>query len=241
MPQHHPTEANMPLFYDLVTADNVPLSPWCWHVKMALAHKGIEVKTIPLTFTEKDQVIAAGVKSFPLFIEGDGTAIDDSRLIITHLEDRQPEPTLFPDGEAGVASFNFIHRYCQVILFPTIIPMIMVDIPKVLTPQDQEYFITSREKRFGMSLEAFCRNRDDLRPQLSTQLDPFRKAMLSGGFITGSRPAMVDYTLFGILQWARVTSPYPLFDADDDIQRWMEDMLNLFDGLGRSAAAFPEG
>ena len=241
MPQKQPSQSTPPILYDLVTADQVPLSPWCWHVKMALAHKGIEAKTIPLTFSEKDQVIAAGGKSFPLLIDTEGRPIDDSRLIITHLEETYPSPTLFPGGDAGWASFNFIHRYTQTALFPTIIAMILVDIPKVLTPQDQAYFIASREKRFGMSLEDFCSKREDLRPKLNTQLDPFRKAMLSGGFIAGSAPAMVDYTLFGVLQWARVTSPFPLYDADDDIHRWMEDMLNLFDGLGRGASAFSAG
>lgn len=241
MPQKQPSQSTPPILYDLVTADQVPLSPWCWHVKMALAHKGIEAETIPLTFSEKDQVIAAGGKSFPLLIDAKGQPIDDSRLIISHLEEAYPSPTLFPGGDAGWASFNFIHRYTQTALFPTIIAMILVDIPKVLTLQDQAYFIASREKRFGMSLEDFCRKREDLRPQLHTQLDPFRKAMLSGGFIAGSAPAMVDYILFGVLQWARVTSPFPLYDKNDDLHRWMEDMLDLFDGLGRGAAAFSAG
>ena len=228
------------VLYDLVTADGVPLSPWCWHVKMALAHKGITAKTIPLTFTEKDQVIHAGGKSFPFMINGNGDALDDSRLIISHLEEIKPNPTLFPGGDAGWASFNFIHRYTQSFLFPTLIPMILADIPKVLTEADQAYFIASREKRFGMSLDELCRNRDEKRGQLDTQLDPFRKAIMTNGFIAGTSPAMVDYTLFGVLQWARVTSPFPLYDQDDVIHGWMETMLDLFDGLGRKAAAFSD-
>ena len=233
-----PTDATEHLqFYDLVTADGVPLSPWCWHVKMAMAHKGITPQTLALTFTEKDQVIAAGGKSYPLLVDGQGQVFDDSRLILTHLEALQPDPTLFPGGDAGWASFNFIHRYAQTILFPTLIKMILVDIPNVLTPEDRDYFIASREKRFGMSLEDFCRNRGDLRPQLSHQFDPFRKAMMANGYIAGKAPAMVDYTLFGLLQWARVTSPFQLYQEDDAIHPWMEDMLDRFDGLGRKAAA----
>ena len=236
------TTSQHTVLYDLVTKDAVPLSPWCWHVKMALAHKGmahkgITVDTIPLRFTEKDRVIKAGGKSFPFMVEPDGTKFDDSKAITHRIEERYPEPTLFPGGDAGLAAYNFIHRYTQTILFPAVIPMIICDIPNVLGQDDQDYFIASREKRFGMSLSEFCKDRDDKRAGLTTQFDPFRKAILNGGYVAGSKPAMVDYILFGVLQWARVTSTFALYDHDDPLHDWMEHMLDLFDGYGRSAPA----
>lgn len=231
------TSQTKPVLYDLITADGIPLSPWCWHVKMALAHKGISVETKSLHFTEKDRVIAAGGKSFPLFLERDGTVFDDSRLIIDHLEKAYPDRTLFPGGDAGFAGYQFIFRYSQTILFQTVISIILADIPHVLTPEDKAYFIASREKRFGMTLDAFCANRDDQLPILKTQLDPFIRAMSVHGFIAGKTPAMADYCLFGILQWARVTSPYPLYEKGEAVDQWMEKMLDLYDRLGRKAKA----
>lgn len=223
-----------PIFYDLITKDGAALSPWCWHARMALAHKGITPDVVSLPFTQKDQVIAAGGKSFPLMVEQDGTISDDSKLICHRLEDIQPTPSLFPEG---VPAYNFMHRYVQTIVFPTLVKIIMQDIPNVLDGADRSYFIESREARFGKTLAEVCANRDEMRTVLSTQLDPFRKAINVEGFVAGAAPAMADYLLFGTLQWARVCSPYPLVEDDDVIAIWMEKMLDLFDGLGRATQA----
>ena len=48
---------------------------------------------------------------------------------------------------------------------------------------------------------------------------------------------MADYLLFGVLQWARVSSPFEVIAADDIISGWMENMLDLHGGLGRSVPA----
>ena len=69
------------------------------------------------------------------------------------------------------------------------------------------------------------------------QLEPFRKAMAKTGWISGNAPAMADYALFGILQWARVCSTFKVIDDDDMIASWMEKMLDLHDGFGRKTAA----
>ncbi|MCE2517695.1 MAG: glutathione S-transferase C-terminal domain-containing protein [Alphaproteobacteria bacterium] len=226
-----------PILYDLITKDGAALSPWCWHAKMALAHKGIAAEVKPLDFTQKDQVIAAGGKSFPLMVEADGTVSDDSKIITDRLEEICPTPTLFPGGAASHAAYDFMHRYVQTILFPTVVKIILKDIPDVLDGADRDYFIESRTTRFGKSLDEVCAQRDAHRETLSTQLDPFRKALAKGGFISGDTPAMADYLLFGVMQWARVCSPYALISADDALTPWMESLLDLHGGLGRATPA----
>ena len=41
----------------------------------------------------------------------------------------------------------------------------------------------------------------------------------------------------GGFMWARTTLPDALLDPDDPIERWRQNMLDLFDGMGRSALA----
>lgn len=227
----------LPQFYDLITSGGEALSPWCWHARMALAHKGITVERHERCFTQKQELIDKGGKSFPLLIDSDGSIHADSMDIILHLEESRPLPSLFPGGTATLAAYRFMHRYVQTILFPTVVSIILVDIPDTLEGDDKAYFIESREKRFGKSLAEVCADRDTALKTLSVQLDPFRKAMANGGYISGDAPAMPDYLLFGVLQWARVVSPVQLVEADDAIAAWMERMLDLFEGLGRTAAA----
>ena len=44
--------------YDLAGAeDDRRFSPYCWRIKLALAHKGLEFETIPWRFHEKSRLI----------------------------------------------------------------------------------------------------------------------------------------------------------------------------------------
>ncbi|NDA08140.1 MAG: glutathione S-transferase family protein [Alphaproteobacteria bacterium] len=208
------TEQAKPQLFELISTNGLALSPWCWHVRMAMAHKGINAEIIQGGFTQKAQLEALGGKSYPLLKASD-------------------DPALFPGGESGQTHYRFLHRYVQTIVLPTLAKMIMMDIPDLLEGEDRAYFVSSREARFGKPLAEVCAGREEMRPTLQLQLDPFRKAMESGGFVNGSAPAMSDYLLFGILQWARVSSAFQLLEDNDVITSWMETMLDLFDGLGR--------
>lgn len=225
-----------PILYDLVSADGRAFSPWCWHAKMAIAHKGLEVEMRSRHFTEKDEMIAAGGKTYPCMVEADGTISDDSKIITDRLEELIPEPSLFLDGVASRTDYDSMHQYVQTEIFPNVAKMIIADIPQILADKDKAYFIKSREERFGKPLAEVSANRDEIREAFHAKLEPFRKAMSKTGWISGDSPAMADYLLFGILQWSRVCSSYSIIDKDDVIASWLEQMLDLFDGLGRQTA-----
>ena len=64
--------------YDLagVEADR-RFSPFCWRTRMALAHKGIEVETVPWRFTEKDRLPQPNGGRVPVIVDG-GQVVHDS-------------------------------------------------------------------------------------------------------------------------------------------------------------------
>jgi glutathione S-transferase len=69
-------------------------------------------------------------------------------------------------------------------------------------------------------------------------LDPIRTTFRKGqNFISGDTPAYADYVVFSQFQWARVTSPFKLLDADDPVFAWRERMLDLFGGFARDTMA----
>ena len=89
--------------YDLagVEADR-RFSPFCWRTRMALAHKGLEVETVPWRFTEKDKLPQPNGGRVPVIVDG-GQVVHDSSTIAEYLENRYPDrPSLF-GGEAGRA------------------------------------------------------------------------------------------------------------------------------------------
>src|SRR6185436_6817693 len=86
--RRHPMSRKL---YDLAGADPARrFSPYCWRTKLALAHKGLGVETVPWRFTEKDVIAFSGSKLVPVLVDGDCT-VYDSWTIANYLEDTYPD------------------------------------------------------------------------------------------------------------------------------------------------------
>src|SRR5258708_34763735 len=87
--------------YDLAGAeDDRRFSPYCWRVRMALKHKGLDFETIAWRFTEKDAI--APYKSTTVAVMLDGTnSVYDSWAIALYLDAVYPSrPLLFSGTRA---------------------------------------------------------------------------------------------------------------------------------------------
>jgi glutathione S-transferase len=66
-------------------------------------------------------------------------------------------------------------------------------------------------------------------------LEVMRQTLKKQPFIGGAAPNYADYIVFGGFQWARVTSPFKLLEADDPVYAWREKLLDAFDGMARKS------
>src|SRR3954451_8685893 len=72
-------------------------------VALALAYKGIEVESIDVTPEDRSSVRElSGQDLVPVLIDGE-LVLPDSTAILEHLEERFPEPALYPADPAGRA------------------------------------------------------------------------------------------------------------------------------------------
>lgn len=220
--------------FDLAGRDpGVRFSPYCWRVRMALAHKSLPVTTVPWRFTDKAAIAFSNSRLVPVLVDGAHT-IADSMAIADYLDRTYPEQPLF-ESPAVRALANFVRHWTESVLFPGILEQILVDIPAALAVADLEYFRTSREQRLGMTLEAFCANRDASLPLFLKQLNPLRLTLAQQTFLCGERAQFPDYIVFGAFQWARCVTARVLLPEEDPVHLWFGRMLQLFDGLGASA------
>ncbi|MEJ2121888.1 MAG: glutathione S-transferase N-terminal domain-containing protein [Alphaproteobacteria bacterium] len=225
--------------YDLLGADNRRYSPFCWRIKMALAHKGLDAEDEPCGFTEMEKVAFSGGRTVPVLVDGD-SQVRDSWAIAEYLEETYPEaPSLF-GGAKGQTLARFVSHWCDTALHPPIFRLIVADIFEVVRPEDQAYFRESRERRIGMTLEEANEERAKWAPRLAAALTPLRAQLGAYEFVSGAAPAYADYIVFGAFEWARCSSPQPLLAAEPVIAAWRERMLDLFDGLARKAPALEE-
>ena len=222
--------------YDLCGADDRRFSPFCWRIRMALAHKGLDAEFEPVCFTQKDKISFSGSKTVPVLVDGE-TVMNESWDIANYLEKTYPEtPSLF-GGNAGRAVTGFINAWTNSTLHPALIMCVLPDIYDRLDPMDHEYFRESREKRFGMTIEAMREQQAHALANFDRALTPLRTILNSEEWIAGDAPAFADYLIFSAFQWCRIMSPAEIVKADDPIHDWRERMLDLFDGLGRSFKA----
>ena len=212
-------------------------SPFCWRAKMALAHKGLAVETVPWRFTEKDKLPQPNAGRVPVIVDG-ARVVHDSTAIADYLEEHYPDrPSLF-GGETARGLARFVQNWTETVLQPGLIRLVLLDIHRHIGPQDQAYFRSDREKRFGVTLEEFVGDREARLPAFRASLDPLRRTVERQNFVCGSAPAYGDHIVFGAFQWARAISDFEVLAPDDAVRVWRGRMLDLYDGLARRSPAY---
>jgi glutathione S-transferase len=223
------------IMHDLAGADpNLRFSPYCWRIKLALAHKGLAVETVPWRFTETEALAFSGQGRVPV-IQHDGVVVFDSWSIAEHLETTCPSPPLF-GGAHGKAHARFINMWADSVLNGGIARFIIHDLLTVIDPKDRDYFRSSREARFGTTLEQAQAGREARLPAFRDLLNPVRLTLGRQAWLGGDAPSYADHIVAGSLLWPWCASRFELLAADDPVADWFGRVLDLYDGLGRRAA-----
>ena len=222
--------------YDLAGADeNRRFSPYCWRIRMALAHKGLDVECIPWRFTEKDALSFSGQEKVPVLVDGENT-VSDSWEIAKYLETEYPDT---PSLKLDQGEVLFIKYWVETTLHSEMLQILVMDIYNSLAQKDQTYFRESREKLFGKALEEIVVNRKERLLHFQKLLTPLRTTFKKQEFVSGGTPGFSDYIVFGAFQWARSISDFSLLKADDSICLWHKKMLDLHQGLAMNAVGYP--
>ncbi len=214
--------------YDLAGADpSLRFSPYCWRIKLALAHKNLPFETIPWRFTDKDEIEFSGTGKVPVLIDG-AEVVHDSQAIAEYLETAYPnEPTLFNDA-ATRGLTKFVKGFSETMLQPAIARVALPGIFALIAEKDKDYFRRTREAAFGETIEQVAAKREQHLAAFKSVLTPVRITLQAQPFIAGPGPTYADHIIFGALQWGIMTSPVPLLAADDPVTAWMEKLLETY-------------
>lgn len=214
--------------------EDLAFSPYCWRIKMALKHKGLDFETHASKFTDKSAFAASGSKTVPVIKDGENW-VSDSWDIAVYLDDKYPKNPLFACGQAQ-AQASFINTWSVLSVLLPIFKMLVADIYDLVDPMDQSYFRETREPRLGMTLEETRAQKHKVLGQFHKNLRPLELTLATQPFLSGAEPAYADYSVFGAFQWARQVSSFEIVPDDSPIMAWRERMLDLFDGYARSAS-----
>lgn len=84
-------------------------APWSTNaerVALALAHKDIEVESVVISYDDRSPVEAVSGQGLVPVIDNDGEVVSDSHAILRYIEQRWPDPPLFPAPSARRAEMD---------------------------------------------------------------------------------------------------------------------------------------
>jgi glutathione S-transferase len=186
-----------------------PFSTNVERVALALAHKGLEVESVVISYEDRSPVVeVSGQGLVPVLVDGDEVVADSTR-ILRHLEARWPDPPLFPRDAARRAELDvFLDWFNRV---------------WKLAPNAIEAELERDEpdqRRIG-----------ELSASMRASLDLF-EAMLDGRDHLFGDFSAADCAAFPFLKFAKLRDP-----ADDELfHRILEDNLRLAGGHPRLSA-----
>jgi len=117
-------------------------------------------------------------------LAGDGEVVVDSWRIALHLE-RKYASSLLMDGAHARGAILALKNWLERAVHPAVLKVIVLDLYAHLHEKDKRYFRESREKRFGMALEAFAADGSAALLALRQALDPVRPVLAEQRFLGG--------------------------------------------------------
>ena len=206
-------------------------SPYCWRIRMALAHKGLDFEPVPWRAVEKERIARSGGGTVPVLVDGERW-IRESWDIAIYLETTYPDrPALF-DSDGDRAKARFLDTWVTGVVHPVIARAVLLDQFPLLAEKDKAYYQARTQRKFGGTVEDFCRDPKGAIAELAGVLAPLQDALDSAAYLGGDRAGYGDYIVFGAFQWARVASERRLVDPDSPVGCWFVRLLDAFDGIG---------
>ena len=90
----------------MITLYRAPFSTNVERVAIALALKGLDVESVVISYEDRSPVVSVSGQGLVPVIVDDGEVVADSIRILRHLDERYPEPRLFPAIASERAEVN---------------------------------------------------------------------------------------------------------------------------------------
>ncbi|MCB2095991.1 MAG: glutathione S-transferase N-terminal domain-containing protein [Parvularculaceae bacterium] len=219
--------------FELALADeDVRPSPYCWIVKFALLHKGVQFETKPLPFADKSKYPDPEYGKVPVLVS-DGEVVKESAVITQWLDRKYPQNPLVA-SKAEKAAAEFYAAWIGSALYPALAPMLMMRLFSVIAETDKPYFRQTREGRFGKTLEEVAAT-PGVAERAEAALAVLAAPLANHRYLGGSAPNLADYIVFGPFMWQRLVTMTELYETPAPVAQWRERMLDLYGGYARDA------
>lgn len=162
----------------------------CERIGLALAHKGIEAQSILIEYSNRGPVEAISGQGLVPVIEDAGEVISDSVAIMRHLDERTPEPPLFPDDPTCRAGVEVFIGWFEKVYKAA---------PNAI----------EAELEGGTADQALV---ESLGAEMEARLDVFEGLLTGGDYLVAGQLSAADFVAYPFLKYALDRDP-----ADDEL------------------------
>ncbi|KAK5273614.1 hypothetical protein LTR96_000214 [Exophiala xenobiotica] len=172
-----------------------------------------------------NQTGAGAAYSSPAIRMPDGSYVMDSRRIADALESLQPTPPLHLDSPYQARIEDLTKQ-----IVDSIRPVFMPLVPKVfLNPTSRDYFVSTRTKALGMSLDEYAKGADEgvqkAKPYIR-ELGELLRENNEGPFLQGKTPCYADMIVLG---WLTMLDRLGVGDSFFGLEDGGEELKRLYD------------
>jgi glutathione S-transferase len=187
-----------------------PFSTNCERVALALAHKGLGAESVVIDYSDRSPVERVSGQGLVPVIEDDGAVVVDSTEIMRHLEERHPDPPLFPSEPGEAAEMDVFLEW-----FNEVWKTASNEIEDQLSSGSPEQEVIDREAA-----------------RMAGWLDRFERMLDGRDYLLGDGVSAADFAAFPFLKFADRRDP----EDDELYHRICDDYQQLGDDHPRLAA-----
>ncbi len=211
--------------YELCASDpDLVFSPYCWRVRLALAHKRLPFEGLPVGFMDKEKIAFADSRLVPVLTDGD-TVVKESLDILEYLDRTYPQAPLGLDSDAGRARVRFISELILRHITPVIFKPSLLAIYEAQPESAKGYFRESREKRFGCTLEQLHATASA--SEAHKALGALESQLKNMPYLDGAQPGATDFVVVSHLIFSWIFG-FQYWKDDSVVGQWFTRLLQAY-------------
>ena len=209
--------------YELCASDpDLVFSPYCWRIRLALAHKRLPFEGMPIGFMDKEKIAFSGSRLVPVLTDGD-TVVSESLDILEYLDRTYPQAPLGLDSESGRARVRFISDLVLRHVTPVLFKPALMAIYEAQPDSAKDYFRESREQRFGCTLEQLHATASAT--DASRALAALESQLKTLPYLDGTQPGATDFVVVAHLIFSWVYG-FQYWKDDSAVGQWFNRLLD---------------
>jgi glutathione S-transferase len=170
-----------------------PFSHYCVSAERMLAFKGIAYEPAYVPYHDKHDLIQATGQDYVPAMTWNGHVVTWER-IPEFLEEKQPQPTLFPGNSRGIA--RTLENWGHQVLEERVWRYVVTQVPKLLKDPTERWVFEEMQTRSRGPWSVLEMRREEFRTDLETHLQ-FIEDMLDGREWILEMPSLADFGVFG--------------------------------------------